>query len=75
VLSEIKTIICDAVSKEPRDRETTQIVILSSAADSYNDQTVEVRLEETLPGTQQTVTYRSQPIKIQKPFASDFDDF
>lgn len=75
VLSEVKTIICDAVSEEPRDRETTQIVVLSSAADSYNDQTVEVRLEETLPGTRQTVTYRSQTIKIQKPFTSDFDDF
>ena len=75
VLSELKTIACDSTSEETRARETTHVVVLSSAADGYNDQTVEVRLEETLPGTRQTVTYRSQPIKIQKPFASDFDDF
>lgn len=74
ILSEVKTVACESPSEETRARESTHLLMLSSSADAYNDQTVEVRLEETLPGTRQTVTYRSHPLKIQKPFSSDFDD-
>lgn len=74
VLSEIKTLKCDFADEEPRKREVGVILILSSAADGYNNKMVEIRLEETLPGTKQTVTYKTHPIKLQKPFASDFDD-
>jgi len=75
ILSEVKTIVCDSDDPETRNRESTHVLVLSAAADEHNDQTVEIRLEETLPGTRQTVTYKSHPIKIQKPFATDFDEF
>ena len=73
-LSEIKTLKCDSADEEARKREFNLVIVLSKAADSYNNKEVEIRLEETLSGTSQTVTYKSHPIKLQKPFASDFDE-
>lgn len=73
-LSEIKAQAFDSADDEPRKRETLVSLVLSKAADSFNNKDVEIRLLETLPSTNQTVTYRSYPIRIQKPFASDFDD-
>jgi len=74
-LSEIKTFMLDSRQEEARNRETNILLVLSRTADEHNNTTVEVRLEETLPGTNQSVTYKSHPIKLQKPFASDFDEF
>jgi len=74
-LSEIKTITFDSKDEEGRKREMNVPLALSKAADDHNNTTVEIRLDETLPGTSQTVTYRSYPIKLQKPFTSDFDEF
>ena len=48
---------------------------LSHAADAFTGQDVEVRLEENVQGSEQFVTYRLQLVKLQKPFASDFDEF
>jgi len=50
------------------------VLVLSHAADAFNNKEVELRLEETVPGTNQTVTYKSHGLKLQKPFASDFDE-
>lgn len=75
VLSEVRTITFDTAEMEARLRETTVLVTLSHEADAYNNQEVELRLEETIPGTSQTVTYRKHGLKLQKPFASDFDEF
>jgi hypothetical protein len=74
-ISEIKTVTFDAADEEARKREKNVALVLSKEADAHNNTTVEIRLDETLPGTNQTVTYRSYPIKLQKPFASDFDEF
>ena len=73
-LSEIKPLKCDSAEEEARKREASVVLVLSKAADDYNNKEVEIRLEETLPGTSQTVTYKSHPIKLQKPFATDFDE-
>ncbi len=73
-LSEIKTQVFDSKETEDRQRETTMILVLSSAADAYNNTEVELRLEDTVPGTNQLVEYKKHGIKLQKPFASDFDD-
>ena len=75
VISEVKAITFDSKDDEPRKRETNVALVLSKAADTYNNTDVEIRLEETLPGTNQTVTYRNYSIKLQKPFATDFDEF
>ena len=47
--------------------------MLSSAADAFNNREVDLRLEEMVPGTTQIVTYKTQSLKLQKPFTSDFE--
>jgi|GEM_PF-2223130 len=74
-ISEVKAITFDSREEDARKRETNLSLVLSKAADDYNNSTVEFRLDETLPGTNQAVTYRSYPVTLQKPFATDFDDF
>ncbi len=75
LLSETKTLIFDSAETEARRREQSLLLVLSHAADAFNNREVELRLEETVPGTSQTVIYKTHKLKIQKPFASDFDDF
>ncbi|RYD46047.1 MAG: hypothetical protein EOP85_08190 [Verrucomicrobiaceae bacterium] len=74
LLSEVKSFTFDSKEPEPRKRETRIQLTLSHAADSHNNQEVEIRLEETVPGTQQSVIYKSESLKLQKPFTLDFDD-
>lgn len=74
-LSEVRSLTFDSTDAEPRKREKSLVLTLSRAADDFNNQDVEIRLEETLPGTSQQAVYKSHRIKIQKPFAGDFDDF
>jgi uncharacterized protein (TIGR02687 family) len=73
-LSEIKTMTFDAKETEARRRETSVLLVLSHAADAFNNRDVDLRLEETLQGTNQTVIYKTQSLKLSKSFASDFDD-
>jgi uncharacterized protein (TIGR02687 family) len=75
VLSEIKTQSFDSKETEARLRETPVLLTLSHAADAFNNRDVDIRLEETVPGTSQIVTYKIHSIRLQKPFASDFDEF
>jgi uncharacterized protein (TIGR02687 family) len=72
-LSEIKTLTFDSKETEARNRETTVLLVLSPAADAFNNHEVDLRLEETVPGTAQIVTYKTHSLKLQKPFASDFE--
>jgi hypothetical protein len=73
-LSELKTFTFDSKQTEARQREVGMLITLSHAADAFNNQEVDLRLEETVPGTNQTVTYKTHPLRLQKPFASDFDE-
>jgi uncharacterized protein (TIGR02687 family) len=73
-ISEVKTVTLDSHDDDARKREMNLGLVLSKAADDYNNSTVEIRLVETLPGTNQAVTYRSYPVTLQKPFATDFDE-
>ena len=73
-LSEIKTATFDSKETENRLRETTLVLVLSPASDAFNGQEVELRLEETVPSTNQVVKYKTHSVKLQKRFASDFDD-
>jgi uncharacterized protein (TIGR02687 family) len=74
-LSEVKTIAFDSKEQEARLRETAVLLVLSGAADTQNNKTVDLRLDEMVQGTSHWVTYRSHELKIQKAFTSDFDDF
>jgi uncharacterized protein (TIGR02687 family) len=73
-LSEIKTLTFDSTDTEARNRETMLLLTLSHSADSFNNRDVDIRLEETLPGTTQLVTYKTHTLRLQKPFTSDFDE-
>lgn len=73
-LSELKAITFDSKEPEARVRETGVLLVLSAAADHQNNQTVQLRLEEAVHGTNHWVTYKSHDLNIQKTFTSDFDD-
>lgn len=73
-LSEIKTQTFDSKEQEARQRETTLLLVLSAAADAFNNRDVDLRLEETVTGTNQIVIYKTHSLKLQKPFTSDFDE-
>jgi len=73
-LSEVRTLTFDSADSEPRQREKSLVLTLSRAADDFNNQDAEIRLEENIPGTSQQAVYKSHRIKIQKPFAGDFDE-
>jgi uncharacterized protein (TIGR02687 family) len=73
-LSEVKTQSFDSQDTEARNRETTMLLVLSHAADSFNNTDVDLLLEERVPGTDHFVTYKRHSIKLQKPFMSDFDE-
>ncbi len=75
LLSEVATLNFDSSDTEPRKREQRMVLTLSRLADRYNNSQVEIRLEETLAGTNQTTVYKNYRLKMQKPFAGDFDDF
>jgi uncharacterized protein (TIGR02687 family) len=72
-LSEIKTMTFDSKETEARQRETTMLIVLSPAADAFNNRDVDLRLEEMVPGTTQIVTYKTHSLKLQKPFTTDFE--
>jgi len=73
IISDMKTCQCDSKEDEARLRETPIDLVLSHSADEYNNQMVELRLTSRVSGSNHEVTYKSHPIKLQKPFASDFD--
>jgi uncharacterized protein (TIGR02687 family) len=75
ILSEVKTVTFDSPQEEARQRESTILLTLSRAAEGFNNHEVFLRLEEMLSGTQQFVAYKAHKIKLQRPFASDFDEF
>jgi len=72
-LSEVRTLIFDSADPEPRQREQRIGLTMSPVADQYNNQEVEIRLEEKLTGSQQMSIYKRHKVKLQKPFASDFE--
>jgi uncharacterized protein (TIGR02687 family) len=74
LISELKTMTFDSKDQEARQRERSLSLVLSHAADAFNGQEVELRLEAKVPGSEQFITYRAHTVKLQKPFAMDFDE-
>jgi hypothetical protein len=50
-------------------------LVLSNAADAHNGREVEIRMDEVTPGSAHAVPYKTHRLKLQKPFATDFDEF
>lgn len=74
-ISEITTITCDSTEKEERRREKRVLLALSAKADAFNNSMVEVRLDSIVPNTNQRMNLSRHPVKLQKLFTSDFNDF
>jgi uncharacterized protein (TIGR02687 family) len=70
-----RTIRLDSRAQEAREREQPVILELSNTAAHYNNQTLELRLEQLLEGVSTPIPYKTVELKLQRPFGSDFDDF
>jgi uncharacterized protein (TIGR02687 family) len=75
LLCEPRTVLLDSAASEARQRQQQLILELSNAATDYNNQLVELRLEQLLEGVATPVRYKTVELKLQRPFGSDFDDF
>ncbi|QNI70730.1 hypothetical protein CyaNS01_01598 [Cyanobium sp. NS01] len=70
-----RTLLFDSAASDPREREQQLTLELSNAADAYNNQPVELRLERVVEGVATPVPYKTEELKLQRPFGSDFEDF
>lgn len=70
-----RTVLLDSAASEAREREQQVVLELSNAAGDYNNQILELRLEQQLEGVATPVPYKTVELKLQRPFGSDFDDF
>jgi len=70
-----RSVLLDSAATEAREREQQVVLELSNAAGDYNNQLLELRLEQLLEGVATPVPYKSVELKLQRPFGSDFDDF
>ena len=75
LLCEPRTLRLDSTASDPREREQQLSLVLSNAADNYNNKLLELRFEQLLEGVATTVRYKTVELKLQRPFGSDFDDF
>lgn len=65
--------VFDDTSVDKRDRYQKATMLLSQQANDYNDRTVEFRLEEQIPHTNQWRVHTTAMYTLKRPFAGDFD--
>ena len=75
LLSEPLTVRLDSTAIEPREREKPIDLKLSNAAGDYNNQLLELRIDQVLEGVQTPVRLETKEVKLLQPFGNDFDDF
>jgi len=77
LLCEPKTLLFDSKAAEPREREQRLELLLSNAAEAYNNQTIELRFERWVAGVNDPLPDPSKTVelKLQRAFGSDFDEF
>lgn len=66
-------LVFDSTSTEERDRYQTVQLLLNQEANDLNNRTVEFRLEERIPNTNQWRTYAKALYTLKRSFTSDFD--
>lgn len=72
-ISECHDLTFDHLSENPRDREVAVRLILSHAAEAFNNQQVELRLDEPVDGTSHYTRYLAARYTIRRSFSSEFD--
>lgn len=63
----------DFTADNPREREVSLRFILGRQAEAVNNQPVELRLDEPVPGTSHFGKYKSARYGIRRSFTSEFD--
>ncbi len=63
----------DQASTDKRDRYQNAHMLLSQDANAYNNRSLEFRLEERIPNTNQWRVYAKAMYTLKRSFASDFD--
>lgn len=63
----------DSSSDEQRDRYQTIQLLLNQDANDYNNRSVEFRLEEQIPNTNQWRVYEKAIYTLKRSFTTDFD--
>ncbi|WP_019309255.1 BREX-1 system phosphatase PglZ type A [Kocuria rhizophila] len=63
----------DSPSAEQRDRYRSVQLLLNKDANDYNNRTVELRLEERIPNTNQWRVYEKAIYTLKRSFTTDFD--
>ncbi len=63
----------DQASADKRDRYQNAHMLLSQDANAYNNRSLEFRLEERIPNTNQWRVYAKAMYTLKRSFASDFD--
>lgn len=72
-ISDTHDLTFDLSSDNPRDRELPVRFILSRKADEFNNQQVELRLDEQVDGTSHFTKYKAVRYTIRRSFSSEFD--
>lgn len=72
-ISDVQELSFDMMSSNPREREEAVRFILSRTADDFNNQQVELRLEEPVDGTSHHRLYLAVRYTIRRSFTSEFD--
>ena len=72
-ISDTHDLTFDFSSDNPRERELPVRFILSRKADDFNNQQVELRLDEQVDGTSHYAKYQAVRYTIRRSLSSDFD--
>lgn len=70
-----RTVLLDSTASEAREREQQISLELANTAADYNNQHLELRIEQLLEGVNTPVVYKTRDVKLLRPFGNDFDDF
>ena len=73
LISNQPELVFDQESTDKRDRYQSARMLLSLDANDYNNRTVEFRLEERIPKTNQWRVYAKAMYTLKRSFTSDFD--
>jgi uncharacterized protein (TIGR02687 family) len=65
-------LVFDQESTDKRDRYQSAVMLLSQDANDYNNRTVEFRLEELVPNTNQWRVYAKAMYTLRRSFVTDF---
>lgn len=73
LISDAHEVTFDFASDNPRERELPLRFILSRKADEFNNQQVELRLDEPVDDTTHFTKYKAERYTVRRAFTGDFD--